>query len=166
MLCLAVISLFLTDFTQLEVLDIRSLNMNEFRADILSRQETFKDLQLFYNYFFDLEIEQILKCTPNLKKSFLVHNNFKYNRIIEMQEIIIDKNIILPSYNFTPRKRDYTPQKNNEIHCLPEERWNMQFFARNEISLEHFKAIPHVNSKIKKMSTKIVDSAEDIDEKI
>lgn len=42
----------------------------------------------------------------------------------------------------------------------------MQFFARNEISLEHFKAIPHVNSKIKKISTKIVDSAEDIDEKI
>lgn len=57
-------------------------------------------------------------------------------------------------------------KKKDRIHCLPEEQWNMQLFARNETSLEHFKAILHVNSKIEKISTKIVDAAEDNDKKI
>lgn len=123
-----IVDLDLTDLKQLKWLGLRHFNITLFPAEILREQTNLADLMLFSNNLFDLDIEGILKFTPNLNQIELIDNNFKCSRLKEILVILKAKNVNTASHYVVEhqRRRKYIPSKIDGIHCLTDQQWETE----------------------------------------
>lgn len=128
-----VIDLDLTHLEQLSVLGLRQLNITILPAEVLREQNHLKELYLYSNNLFDLDIERVLTYLPNLQIIHLADNNFKCNRLMEILDLLNNKNIRAWTTVDQLRKRNYTPNKIGEIHCLTDQQWELEYA---QLSLE------------------------------
>lgn len=97
---------------------LRNNNLIKLEVNAFKGLTNLNDLRLYSNHLFDLDIESLLQYTPELKKIYLADNNFKCSRLREILDLLKTKNITADPYVYDSRKRDYTPEKIDEIHCL------------------------------------------------
>lgn len=121
------IDLDLSDSKKLTVLALRNMGINVFPAETLREQIHLRDLYLYSNNLFDLDVERILQYTPYLRKINLGDNNFKCSRLREMLDILKLRNVEANSFIRHERERDYYPDDINGIHCLTDEQWESEF---------------------------------------
>lgn len=135
----------LTDLKKLETLRFFELGLTMFSADILRKQINLKKLSLYSNNLLDLDVEGILKYTPNLEWINLQDNNFKCTRLSEILSVLTRKKIIIEAWFFELKHRDYVTETIDDIHCLTDQQWEsevtklpleQQLFYKNETKIE------------------------------
>lgn len=117
----------LTDQKELTQLGLEKLDIIVFPADILREQKNLKELFLYSNNLFDLDVEGILKYTPNLEIIRLSDNNFKCARLKEILTVLKEKNIKAEALRYALMQRNYKPDKIEGIHCLSDRQWQSEF---------------------------------------
>lgn len=109
-------------YVNLQENNLIKVGVNAFKG--LSKLE---ELWLWSNQLFDFDIEGILTNHRNLKEICLADNNFKCSRLREILDFLKTKNIKVDPYVRQLRKRDYTPDKIEDIHCLSDSQWESEF---------------------------------------
>lgn len=119
----------ITDSKNLIQVAFYAFNLSVFRPEILREQRKLEHLRIMSNQLFNLDIDQILRNAPNMKKIDLADNNFKCSRLEEILDVLKAKNIEATSFIYPKmlKNRTYIPEKRDEIHCLTEEERNDEF---------------------------------------
>lgn len=154
-----ILDLNLTDLKKLTHLGLRKLNITVFPPDMIREQTNLKELYLYSNNLFDLDIERILKYTPNLQEIYLADNNFKCSRLKEILTVLKSKSIKTQTGARTLRTRYYPPNNIDGIHCLSDHQWVAELLKDASLTesdpfFEHLKTIP-LGQSIEKMMSKI-----------
>lgn len=101
--------------------NIVKVEVNAFKG--LSQLDT---LYLNSNKLFDLNVEELLEYLPKLNRILLADNNFKCFRLAEILHLLQARNIQADASVWRERKRNYTPNKLNGIHCLSSSQWESE----------------------------------------
>lgn len=126
---LSTIDIDLRGLKQLQIIVLAALNLTVFRPEMIQDQTQLERLALYSNELFNLDIDELLKYTPNLKRIDLADNNFKCSRLEEIVKIARMKNINARTFTYTAlrRNRTYTPGNVDGIHCLSDEQFKSEF---------------------------------------
>lgn len=130
-----VIDLDLTDLKQLDWFAFNNLSIAAFSPENLRGPINLREFELHSNNLFDLDIESMLKYTPNVQRILLTDNNFKCSRLQEILSILQKKNVKVPGgYSNLCKKRVYRTKKINDITCLSDEQWISELEGTSDIS--------------------------------
>lgn len=118
------------DLTSLEVLSFGSNKVVSLPAKALERLGNLRLIYFYSNELLDFEVEDALKSLTSLKEIHLADNNFECNRLAEILAALKLKGISIGKHVHEERKRSYSTQKVEGIHCLSLDRWNMEIFGK------------------------------------
>lgn len=92
--------------------------------------EVFKDLShlqildLSRNHLRDLDVEKLIRYTPELFYIWLRDNDFKCSRLREVMTVLKKAGVTLEKRLVTSRERNYIPQSVDGVECLTDVQFN------------------------------------------
>jgi len=106
---------------KLTILDVSKTNINSLSVDLFRDLKNLESLYFFSNNIKDLDIEQLLKYTPNLKHINLRDNDFNCERLKVILSVLKEANVdtnYANMYPEIPKDRTVVPAKVEDIECF------------------------------------------------
>lgn len=113
------------DLTNLKNLFFRRSGLTELPSEAFQSLQSLEILSIYSNNLFELDVNNILKYTPNLKTIRLNDNYFMCSRLKEILSVLRRNNVNVES-DTTSRDRPHYPEKVDGVYCLTDSQWSFK----------------------------------------